>query len=94
MSDPFGATLDAVGNSETFFGHRLYVIVGGTFTATVNFQIHDPVNDNWVDIDTPLTAPGIFSYILNSSAEFRVRVSAYTSGTVEFYAGIDNRGWI
>lgn len=65
--------------------------VTGTFVATVTFEASQD-GSNWIEIRgqdlnsgtwaTSASAPGIFMFPVSGLAKIRVRVSAYTSGTV------------
>jgi len=77
----FSATGNAV---VTLTGHRsCAVTLTGTFVATVSFDI---ASDAALTYSTPLTATTTGSYIISTTSQrsFRVRVSAYTSGTVNY----------
>ena len=63
------------------------VIVGGTFVATVKVEVsNDPeaVSPTWAQFGADVTAPGTVKIDIPVKA-VRLRVSAYTSGTVAGY---------
>lgn len=81
--------------SSSFTLHHCAVLVGGTFSATVDVEV-SPDGVNWVtamDVGGAQLAGVVAGthVLAGDAAHVRVNISAYTSGTVEIWI-IPERG--
>lgn len=71
------------------------VQITGTFSGTVQFEVSMDGGTTWVSISgtpvastttaTSATAPGMWQFDISGIELFRVRCSAYTSGSINVY---------
>lgn len=59
---------------------QVSAVLSGTFTATIVVEKSADNGVTWVNVDT-LSAAGTTTYVASAFTDFRVRCSAYTSGT-------------
>ncbi|RME95155.1 MAG: hypothetical protein D6773_18710 [Alphaproteobacteria bacterium] len=62
--------------------HDVDLVLSGTFTATVELQRRGP-GGAWVTVATK-SAPTVERHEYATNADWRVNVTAYTSGTVDY----------
>jgi len=81
--DSTKATFTTTGESAGIRGEKVQVLIGGTFVGTVIPQVN--INGSWVDIPSKsYTDVTVEMFEFAVGVGFRLRCSAYTSGTIEY----------
>lgn len=73
----------ATGTSDETFASEADFIVSGTFAGTVLLEVKETSRDNWAPACTE-TAPVVRRILMTRGRQFRVRCSAFTSGTIQY----------
>ena len=73
----------ALGTSDETFASEADFLVSGTFVGTVVVEVKESGRDNWV-VACSETAPAARRLLMARGRQFRVRCSAYTSGTIQY----------
>lgn len=73
----------ATGTSDETFAHEADFIVTGIFAGTVILEVKESDRDNWAPACTE-TEPAVRRILLARARQFRVRCSAFTSGTIQY----------
>lgn len=81
-------SLGATGNSDSSFAHTGDVMISGTFDATVLLEAED-LDGVWHGVCS-FTQAGFQTFRFANRRPVRIRVAAYTSGTVDFRIEIIN----
>lgn len=73
----------ALGTSDETFASEADFLVSGTFVGTVVVEVKENGRDNWAPACTE-TAPAVRRILVSRGRQFRVRCSAFTSGTIQY----------